>query len=132
MLKKAHFHFFQITFVVSLQDLTILSFKGYMMTETLVVLTIECQHNNLFVRLMFSSYFMQSSGLGYFFFYWWTAQLLKHVSPFLLFSRLPYTEKKYDNVQVQVFVRRGRERVDGMRTEKRKSRNRVVNKICTR
>ena len=39
MLKKAHFHF-QTTFFVSLQDLTILSFQEYMMTEALVILTI--------------------------------------------------------------------------------------------
>ena len=98
--KKAHFYFFQITFCLSSQDLSILSFQGYMMMETLLILTIESQHNHLFVRLMFSSYFMQSAGLGYFLFFLLMDSTIinnfKTRSPFFLFSCLPYTEKKSD------------------------------------
>ena len=76
-LKKVHFHF-QITFFVSSQDLTILSFKGCMMTETSVILTLESQYNHFFVRIMFLPYFMQSFGLGCFFFLLMDSTIIKN------------------------------------------------------
>ena len=76
------------------------------MMETLLILTIESQHNHLFVRLMFSPYFMQSSGLGYIYIYIFFFLLKKSDKSFKLLYRgagkelMEYAPKK-ENLETE-------------------------------
>ena len=73
-----------------------------MMTETLLILTIESQHNHLFVRLMFSPYFMQSSGLGYISFFVLIGSSIINNSNFIL---LPSLHRKKSDKSLKFLYR---------------------------